>query len=152
MGNLGHGDLMSGVIGMRLGSYAGSVSTAGTVGLTDQSVFGAVRAGIQLENTGYVSTTTTGTYSPVGNWITPRSGMAAYDVSATYTGTFPSGALANGTWLNLGTTRQWAIQSPINIYHTCTLTVTIRNTLTFAVVGRAVFYLEADNSRLNTAP
>lgn len=63
-------------------------------------------AAISLQSDGDIELSENGIANDVGDWITPKTGMANYDVKATLL----SGSLTAGTTgsnLNLGTTRSW---------------------------------------------
>jgi hypothetical protein len=49
-----------------------------------------------------------GAYVDSGDWISPKTGMAGYDVRCTQTsGGFTTGTCDGVTWQNLGTDREW---------------------------------------------
>lgn len=63
-----------------------------------------------------------------GDWISPgATGIGSdYEIKATLvTGTAPAGASLS-TWLNMGTTRQWSMNSP----GSCVLSIAIRDVAT----------------------
>jgi hypothetical protein len=80
------------------------------------------RAAYTLANTGQVILGVATFYE---NWIDPQFGMSDYEARATLT----AGALTNGTtgsWLNLGTTRQWDVERSSLGTNSATLTMEIR--------------------------
>jgi hypothetical protein len=69
---------------------------------------------IQLTNTGILNQDQNGSgWVNVGNWLVVGS-VADYEVYLGYTGDAPSGS-STGTWLNLGTTRDWTWTTTLGI-------------------------------------
>ena len=80
------------------------------------------RAAYTLANTGQVILGVATFYE---NWIDPQFVMSDYEARATLT----AGALTNGTtgsWLNLGTSRQWDVERSSLGTNSATLTMEIR--------------------------
>jgi hypothetical protein len=130
----------------------------GTVSITDQLIASSatpptipqVTAGYTLLSSGQAQRRTGATGSPfyiniAGEWLI--SGLSTdFDVMATLvSGTSPSGS-AVGSWLNLGTSREWRLTSgAAGTLFNCVLTVQIRNAVTLAVLDTATIEIEASN-------
>lgn len=100
-------------------------------------------AGYRLLSNGMVQVTFGSTYTNVYAWCTPGSVASSYEVFATVT----SGGLSSGTtgsWLSLGTNREWTREAPPPQFQQCVFTLQIRKIGTTTVLATATITLEAD--------
>lgn len=120
-----------------------------TISVTDQTLsviaFSPVTAtsGYRLNTNGKVYQNDQGSYLYIEDWVTPNGAAASYECYVTVTsGTLSSGT--SGSWLSLGTTRDWTVaQSSIGT-KTCTFTVDIRKIGTTTVLDSATITLTAE--------
>lgn len=100
-------------------------------------------AGYRLLSNGMVQVTSGATYVNLYAWCTPGSSASGYEALATVT----SGGLSSGTagtWLSLGTNREWTREAPPPQFQQCVFTLQIRKIGTTAVLATATITLEAD--------
>ena len=122
------------------GGFAG-VATAPTASPTDFQINTTATASLALLNTGaYTSTGQAG-----GNYVNPTSLASQLEARLTFvSGTAVSGA-ATGTWLNLGTSRTWALVSAIAGALTAVYTLELRDAGTLAVLSSSTINFSADS-------
>jgi len=134
---------MSGVGMMLLGSGSpGAVITIATQYIDDTNTPSA-NAAYYLYSTGVAySVTSSGPAVNLGNWVTPTSAAANYEVYATLvSGTLSSGT--TGSWLPLSTTRSWSRSRGTSGFTYAQITVDIRLIGTTTVLGTASIGLSA---------
>lgn len=118
------------------------------VAITDQEVAasGAApqSATYRLDNAGAARAIVGVSNVILENWITPTSAAgAAYEARATVV----SGSLSSGTtgsWLSLGTTRDWNVSRGSVGLSTCILTIEIRRASDSVVIDSATITLSAE--------
>lgn len=85
-----------------------------------------------------------GTYQGL-KWITPQSNMSGYEARATVqAGSALSGGSGVGSWLNLGTTRNWYLTVPKGQANYTTLLIEVRNATTLQVKDTTTAVLGRD--------
>ena len=133
------------VIKRRLGSVW--VNVWQSINITDQNLYfsrpvDTATTGYRLNSSGIVESRAVTTYATLETWLT--AGTASnYEVRATVTsGTLSSGT--TGSWLNLGTAREWTVARATVGTKQAIFTVEIRNATTLAVVDAAQVTLEAE--------
>ena len=118
-----------------------------SINITDQNLYfsrpaGTATTGYRLNSSGIAESKEVTTYVTLETWLT--AGTASnYEARATVT----SGALSSGTagsWLNLGTSREWTVAQATVGTNQAIFTVEIRNATTLAVVDAAQITLEAE--------
>lgn len=131
-----------------------------TVNITNQSLsaqdiqlFGSyafATSGYRLENDGDVfERDTPGGDSLIEGWISPSTSAGNdYEARATIVSSTSSMNGTFGTWLPLGTTREWSIQaeatsSGIDLTNTAQITIEIRNAITTSILDTATIDLSA---------
>lgn len=129
-----------------------SAATDGTVSLSGYQVnsYGtdqAASSSYTLSSTGDITFTISGDTNgtqDIGDWISPKSGMANYECLATVTSGTLSGGIA-GSWLSLDTPRSWSRNrtSILTGQTSCTFTLQIRKVGTTTVLATATIVLVA---------
>ena len=103
---------------------------------------GTATGGYRLNTSGIVEKRLGGSYTTLETWLS--FGTASnYECRATVI----SGALSSGTagsWLSLGTSREWTVTQSVVGTNTCDLTIEIRNASTLVVLDSATITIEAD--------
>lgn len=103
---------------------------------------GTAIASYQLNSTGDIYKGVNGTFTDIGDWITPKSAASNYEVYATGTDGFITGS-ALGSWLALSTARTWNVSRGTFGENVDTLIVEIRKVGTTTVLGTAIITLTA---------
>lgn len=97
----------------------------------------------RLNSNGKVYDVKNGTASLIEDWVTPNSAASNYECFVTVTsGTLSSGT--SGSWLSLGTTRDWSVTQTAIGVKTCVFTVDIRKISTTTVLDSATITIEAE--------
>jgi hypothetical protein len=132
-------------------TVAGPLVALSSQTITEALLTFPASAGLQLLNTG-IAQSVTNIAAPVflQNWITPLSGMSGYDARVTIA-SGPTGlGIATGTfgaWLNLGTSRTWALDNAGgNGNSSMTVTAEIRNTATLTILATATIVFNANSN------
>jgi hypothetical protein len=133
------------------------VFSGATVAVADQSwtdtAVSPANAGVDfsLESDGDIAVAETddtgGVAVDQGDWLSPKTGMANFDVRCTIvSGTLTSGTCDGATWENLGTTRTWRRVRITDVagVDTVVMTLEIRRTSTGATVDTATVTIAAD--------
>lgn len=106
--------------------------------------YNSMTAGVSLNGNGSLSIYYNGSPIVVGYWITPQTNMSDYEVRATLSsGNTPTGTL--GSWLSLGTTKSWTLQSSSGALSSVIL-LEIRWTGDNSVQDSATYTLNASDS------
>ena len=88
------------------------------------------------------ATDTAGTLQDVGDWLVPKTNMGLYSVFATLiSGTLNGGT--TGSWLNLGSGRNWTVANGVSGTLTAVIDIKIRHDSTSATSNTARITLEA---------
>lgn len=125
----------------------GSGSPAAVVTIADQNIDDTntpnANAAYYLLSSGVVSSyTSSGGTLNIGNWVTPTSAAANYEVYATLVaGTLSTGT--TGSWLPLSTIRSWSRARGASGFSFVQITVDIRLIGTTTVLGTANINLSA---------
>lgn len=120
------------------------------IALTDQSVAvftgggTSANVGYRLTSAGQVDVREQSTYTNVGQWCTPTSVAADYEVLITVTGGVTPTGSPVGSWASLSASREWGISAGIGTNNFSDFTVQIRKTGTTTVLATATIHLEAD--------
>lgn len=134
-------------IAQALIASVGSAGGVGNIVASNDAVYGGSAAGIRFNSDGTTSVRVGGsTWYVDSAWISPKSGMSAFDVKCTRTGSAVVGSNSTGTWLNLGTSQSWSVTATSGNYASANLTLTFRNATTLAFVKTISVSLEADMS------
>lgn len=137
---------MAGAMTLRLGMSPPPVVSLSDRTVTDNDAT-APSAQYRLQTDGQVRTSTvSGGLAFPETWIEPTSAAgSAYEVRATVTsGTFTSGTA--GSWLSLGSIRNWTCDQATDGTKTVTATFEIRNATSLAVLTTATITLTANNT------
>lgn len=99
--------------------------------------------GYRLDSNGKVYENDNASFGFLEDWVTPNGAASNYECYVTVTsGTLSSGT--SGSWLSLGTTRDWTVlQTSVGV-KTCTFTVDIRKIGTTTVLDSATITIEAE--------
>lgn len=100
-------------------------------------------SGYRLTSGGQIEENEQGSYTNIGQWITPTSQAGNYEVYATLN----SGSLSSGTtgsWLALSTSREWSCFAAAGDIQQATITIEIRRTGTSTVLDTATINITAD--------
>lgn len=142
-----HGEyLVSGALACLVGSCAGGAPASGAVILVDgtpwSSGAGARTAAIRLSSDGYVYNGDNGTFTTQYAWKVTGA-VSDYEAYCTLNIGTISGT--TGSWLNLGTTRDWSItdNTADGEDKISGITIQIRNASTLEVLTSAYFELTA---------
>lgn len=125
-------------------------TTSIVIALTDQSITyfsgggTSANVGYRLTSGGQVDAREQSTYTNVGQWCTPTSAAADYEVLITVTaGVTPTGSPV-GSWTALSTSREWGVSANIGNSEFSDFTAEIRKIGTSTVLATANIHLEAD--------
>lgn len=120
-----------------------------SINITDQNLYfsrpiGTTTAGYRLNSSGIVEARDFAGYSTLETWLV--SGTASnYEAKATVlVGSVSTGT--TGSWLSLGSSREWTVTQASMGTKQCQLLVEIRNASTLAVVDSAAITLEAERT------
>lgn len=127
--------------------FRGDLITIENVNILAENTISTVTAVYSLRSTGdiYYNQSGTNTVIDQGDWITPKSNMAAYECRADITG----GTLTTGTtgaWQSLASDRSWTVSRPQIAgtgQNSCTFTLQIRRASDATVLDSASIFIEA---------
>jgi len=125
---------------------AGADASAGIV-LTNGNYYtsgsGVQTTTVRVSSDGYVYSGSGGSYTQQYQWKQNSNASSSYDIYASVAGAISGTA---GSWLSLGTTRDWSITDSTADFseEVGTVDLQIRNASTLAVIATASFDLVAD--------
>lgn len=125
------------------GTAAPVVGATNFSGYASVSSPGTATNGYRLDSNGKVYTNDNGTWSYFEDWVTPNGAASNYECYATLS----SGTLSTGTtgsWLSLGTTRDWTVTRSTLGLKSCTFTVDIRKIGTTTILDTITVTIEAE--------
>lgn len=130
------------IIMMALGGGSVILPPVLSIGRSD----GGTPAEFQLGSDGIRSQRTGATLTDIGPWVSPGSAAALYEVRSTVTsGSFSTDPSA-GSWVSLGTTRNWSRGAGASASQTVQATIEIRNASTLVVVSTTQLSLACDRT------
>lgn len=118
------------------------------ISISDQSVFSSTLgldtavAGYRLNSSGIIETRIQSGYTNIGDWVTPTSQAANYEVFATLNSGSASGPF--GSWVALSSSREWTCAATIGNTNFADIFIEIRRTGTTTVLDSALISLVAD--------
>ena len=124
--------------------YLGDVIAIANATITDLSVDpNDSFAGYELQQDGDIQRQIGAASTDIGDWITPKVNMSAYECRATLnSGDTPTGTL--NSWLALSVTRGWFLSQSVVGTQTCNLTIEIRRASDSVVMDSCTVVLTAD--------
>lgn len=124
-----------------------TVSLPAALSPTSTVAAGTATCQFELTNGGDIRmTTVNNTVNDVGDWITPKNSFSLFEVMLTVnSGTSPSGS-AVGSWLNLGTTRNWQISQAVLGINSNNCTVQIRRASSGVVMATSAVNMTAERT------
>lgn len=99
-------------------------------------------AGYRLNSSGIIESRVQSSYTNLGNWVTPTSQAANYEVFATLN--FGSASGPFGSWVALSSSREWTCAAAIGNADSAGVFIEIRRIGTTTVLDSALIDLVAD--------
>ena len=134
---------MSGIQMALLGTDSGAIISISDQLVTSSTLGTATAiAGYRLNSSGIIETRVQSTYTNIGDWVTPTSQAANYEVFATLN--FGNATGPFGSWVALSSSREWTATAAIGTNEAADVFIEIRRTGTTTVLDSALISLVAD--------
>lgn len=134
---------MSGIQMALLGTDSGAIISISDE-IVSSSTLGTATAiaGYRLNSSGIIESRVQSSYTNLGNWVTPTSQAANYEVFATLN--FGSASGPFGSWVALSSSREWTASATIGNADSAGVFIEIRRIGTTTVLDSALIDLVAD--------